>query len=160
MIWNVVRSYRLSDADASDAHAMTWVRLVDHVGSIREPDRIAGWLRRTASNEALAIIRRSRRVESHDPDDFDRRTGNTSAVDARLLVDEDVRRVRRTFRTLDAQCQQLLRLLYGDTTFSYDEIAEIMGRPIGSIGPTRQRCLEKMRTKLASTDGEAEHHGR
>ena len=156
MVWNVARSYRLNDADAADAHAGTWVRLIDNIDRIREPDRIAGWLSRTAANESLAIIRKNSRAIVVAPDRFELSAAPESVdIDESIVAAEDISTMRRALRRLGDPCQQLLRLLYAEPKLSYEQIADVTGRPVGSIGPTRRRCLEKVRADLQSTDLES-----
>ncbi len=146
MVWAICRSRGLSRADAADVHASTWLRLVDNLDRIREPEHLGAWLRRTANNEAIAAGRRLTRSRATEPGWFDSAAPLASEIDGDLLRDEAVSHLRRTVAQLDDGCQLLLQLLYQEPRLSYREIAGMLGRPVGAIGPSRQRCLDKLRS--------------
>jgi RNA polymerase sigma factor (sigma-70 family) len=150
LVWHVVRGFRLPDAAAEDAYQTTWLRLTEHLDRIRQPDSLAGWLARTARNECLRIIRLSQR--EHLTDDPDEPSIGTPDIDARHLASERDTVLWAAFGTLGDRCQQLLRLLLSDPPIPYETISEMLDMPIGSIGPTRARCLQKLR----AADGVAE----
>lgn len=143
LIWHVVRSYRMPPAVAEDAVQTTWLRLAENLGRIRQPESLAGWLARTARNECLRSIRLGQRehASSDDADPVD----PAPAVD-QLLADAHRDAVLwAAFSSLPESCQRLLRLLFADPPIPYEVISEILDMPIGSIGPTRARCLQKLR---------------
>ncbi len=152
LVWSVVRSFRLDDAAAHDVFQTTWLRLVEHLHRIREPDRLAAWLAQTTRNEALRTLRLQRRQQPTDvlgvlPD-------RTVPEPAEVVVDAETRAaVAAALGQLGEGCQQLLRLLCAQPPLDYATIAELLGRPIGSLGPTRQRCLDKLRGLLAPGGG-------
>jgi len=147
LVWSVVRAHRLTGADAADAAQTTWLRLVEHLGDIRAPEALGAWLATTARRESLRLLRvGSRQVPTEDidlPDD-----GEPAALDARLLAEERDAALWSAFATLDERCQTLLRILVADPMPSYEEVGAALGLPIGSIGPTRGRCLERLRARL------------
>lgn len=153
LVWSVVRGFRLDDAASHDVTQTVWLRLIEHAGRIEEPGRIAGWLATTARNEALRVSRSRRRqvpvVFEIDPPD-------RIAVppDERLIEDELAVTVAAAFSHLDEGCQELLRLLSSDPPLDYATIAQALGRPVGSLGPTRGRCLDRLRALLAAAEGE------
>lgn len=151
LVWSVVRSYRLDSATASDVAQTVWLKLVENLDRIRDPERVPAWLCTTARNEALRMARAGQRVI---PSDFEYDTEDVGLpeIDARLLHEEELAAVLDALRRLDVPCQQLLRLLTADPPLDYDTISEIIDRPKGSIGPTRARCLDKLRRLLG--DGE------
>lgn len=144
LVWSVVRNFRLDQASAADVTQTVWQRLIEHCDRIREPERLAGWLATTARNEALRLIRQQRRVI---PTDFEYETADPTIVsfDEMLVEDETSRAALRAFSRLPADAQQLVRLMCTDPPLDYQTISEMMGRPVGSLGPTRQRCLDKLR---------------
>lgn len=150
LVWHVVRGFRLPDAVAEDAYQTTWLRLTEHLDRIRQPDSLAGWLARTARNECLRTIRLSQR--EHLTDDPDEPSAGVPDIDARHLASERDTVLWAAFGTLGERCQQLLRLLLSDPPIPYETISEMLDMPIGSIGPTRARCLQKLR----AADGVAE----
>jgi RNA polymerase sigma factor (sigma-70 family) len=136
----------LSESDAADVCQTTWLRLVESLDRIRDPERLGAWLITTASRECLRIIRYGRRELPTDvPDVFDR--SRTDPTIERILTDERDRALLRAFVELDERCQRLLRILAAADPPSYDEIGAALGMPVGSIGPTRKRCLEKLRRR-------------
>ncbi|MCX6467687.1 MAG: sigma-70 family RNA polymerase sigma factor [Pseudonocardiales bacterium] len=141
-----VVAHRLQPADARDAAQGTWLRMVEHHRDIRDPEALGGWLRTTARRECLRIIRESGRA---DPlDDAEGAVFRDAAVDVeRAVVDADtLRRVRRLVDALPVRSATLVRVLFQDAPPGYAEIARRTGVPVGSIGPTRARALQKLRT--------------
>jgi RNA polymerase sigma factor (sigma-70 family) len=148
LVWSVVRSYRLDEASAADVFQTVWERLVTNVDRIRDPSRLPGWLATTARNEALRVIAHQKRsVPSEIPLDTPDRT--SMSFDELLIDDETAQAAFRAFRRLPPDGQQILRLLCTDPPLDYEEIAEVIGRPVGSIGPTRLRTLEKLRKYMS-----------
>ena len=149
LVWSVTRAFRLSAADASDVSQITWLRLVEHLATLREPEAVAGWLVTTARRECLGLLRRSGRQAPAEDDQLERAMGSPGAnpvdVDERLLHDELAAAVWQAFADLSGPCQLLLRLLTEDPPLSYEAISAAIDRPIGSIGPTRARCLDRLR---------------
>jgi RNA polymerase sigma factor (sigma-70 family) len=143
LVWHVVRGFRLPDAVAEDAYQTTWLRLTEHLDRIRQPESLAGWLARTARNECLRTIRLSQR--EHLTDDTDDTDDGSPGLDARQLTSERDAVLWAAFGTLGDRCQELLRLLLADPPIPYETISEMLDMPIGSIGPTRARCLQKLR---------------
>ena len=154
LLWAVARAHRLSSGDAADVVQTSWLRLVEHLPSIRNPDGIGAWLATTARRESLRTIRRAARCQPSDG--LDALVGfATDDVDARLLRDERDAAVWRAFERLPGRDQALLRLLMTDPAPSYDEISAALGMPIGSIGPTRGRAIERLRRELARVGARA-----
>ncbi|MFN0090472.1 MAG: RNA polymerase sigma factor [Acidimicrobiales bacterium] len=141
LVWSIARSFRLSTADAADVSQTVWLRLVEHSSRIEDPNRLPGWLRTTTTHECLRAMRYRGRVEPF----AELETAADPALDAELLADERHRAFSLALAALGHDCQQLLRLLCTDPPLSYADIAEVLGRPIGSLGPQRQRCLERLR---------------
>ncbi|HEX9645515.1 MAG TPA: sigma-70 family RNA polymerase sigma factor [Acidimicrobiia bacterium] len=147
LVWSVVRGFRLDAASAADVSQTVWLRLVENVSRIRDPERLASWLATTARNES---IRAKRKLDRAVPTmfEFDVVDDTVAPLDERMIRDEGIARVAAAFNDLAPQCQDLLRLLVADPPLDYETIATIVERPIGSIGPTRARCLERLRRLL------------
>lgn len=143
LVWAVARTYRLSPADAADVSQTVWLRLVEHLDRLREPDRLPGWLVTTSRNECLRVLRQQSRVVTFDAP-FDR-DDDGEAVEAALLAGERDGLLWDAFRRLPEPCQLLLRLLMCEPPLSYADISLALRMPIGSIGPTRSRCLDRLR---------------
>jgi RNA polymerase sigma factor (sigma-70 family) len=150
LVWAVARAHRLSAGDAADVVQTSWLRLVEHLPQIRNPDGIGAWLATTARRESLRTLRRS--ASSEPSDALDAVADPALAeVDARVLRDERDAALWRAFARLPARDQALLRLLTTDPSPSYEEIGAALSMPIGSIGPTRARALERLRRELRRT---------
>jgi RNA polymerase sigma factor (sigma-70 family) len=148
LIWTVARNHRLSPGDAGDVSQTTWLRLVENIDRLSEPARVGAWLATTARRECLRLLGRAKRTvlsgEDLDPG-ADRLRLAAPEADSELLAAERDEQVRRAFGQLTPRCRDLLHLLMLDPAPSYDEISAALDIPIGSIGPTRGRCLEKLR---------------
>jgi RNA polymerase sigma factor (sigma-70 family) len=145
LVWATARAHRLSEADAADVAQTTWLRLVEHLDRIRDPERLGAWLATTARHESLRHIRlHGRELPTEDADVFE--APSDDAPELALLTQERDTALWRAFARLGAQCQALLRLLVSQDEPSYEEIGAALDMPIGAIGPTRMRCLEKLRT--------------
>ena len=150
LIWSVTRAYRLASADAADVFQVTWLRLAEHIGRLEHPEHVGSWLATTARREALRASRASARVVLTDDDAvFDAQDARGETPEQAVLRSERADQLWRAFRTLPARCQMLLRLLMATPPPSYTEVAAALDRPVGSIGPTRARCLRLLREKLA-----------
>jgi RNA polymerase sigma factor (sigma-70 family) len=156
LVWSVARSYGLTNADAEDVFQTTWLRLAEHLGRINDPDRVGGWLATTARREALRLIAaRARTVLTTDLDVLDHAREDVTPEQAVLDMERqkaDNRRLREVweaFGHLPQPCQRLLRLLIASPPLRYAEIAVTLDIAVGSIGPTRGRCLQRLRTLLA-----------
>ncbi|HEU4347943.1 MAG TPA: sigma-70 family RNA polymerase sigma factor [Actinoplanes sp.] len=142
----VIRHYRLTPADAQDVSQLVWLRLVEHLGEIREPSALPGWLATTTRHECERYLRINGRSVAVDPLtmwEADRADG--SEVDEMLLAAERRRVLLDGLGQLAPQHRELLLMLAADPPYAYAEISRILGIPIGSIGPTRSRVLGKLR---------------
>lgn len=144
----IARRCRLNEADVAEVCQTTWLRLVENLDRIEQPERIGAWLATTSRRESLRIATRQTVLSSADvvhllADD------EAEPLDAALLHDEQVLDIRMAAERLPERCQRLLGLLMGDDDLPYKEIAEQLSMPIGSIGPTRGRCLDHLRQLLA-----------
>jgi RNA polymerase sigma factor (sigma-70 family) len=150
LLWSVARSFRLDAADANDVVQTTWLRLLEHLDRIEDPSRLVGWLVTTARREAMRVLRRSGRERPVVEDTVLDRPDEGPPVDAALLRDERDRALWEAFARLGEKCRQLLRVAVTHPQ-AYDEISEALGMPVGSIGPTRRRCLTQLRALLEGT---------
>lgn len=151
MIWRVARRQGLSQADASDVCQTTWLRLLEHLDRIDDPDRVAGWLATTARHESARLRRRqARQVLVSDHLDLEPVGPDQVPVDAGLLAEERSEMVGSVYGSLPPHCQDILRLLAADPPLSYKEISVVLDVAGGSIGPTRQRCLENLRRLVSA----------
>jgi RNA polymerase sigma factor (sigma-70 family) len=157
LVWSVARAHRLSGTDAADVVQTTWLRAVEHLGRLHDPENLGAWLATTARHESLRAIRLgSRHVPTSMELAFD--TPDAAPIDANLLERERDRVLWASLGRLAERCQTLLRMLIADPPGSYDEISAALDMPIGSIGPTRGRCLERLR-ELAENGISRERNG-
>lgn len=151
LVWSIAAAHRLGPADAAEVSQTTWLRLVENLDRITQPERLGGWLATTARRESLRLLRlRGREVLTDDERrldlDGDDRTPSPEA--ATLDRDRD-RRLWRAYAGLPDNCRVLLHLVVVVGP-PYSEVADALDMPIGSIGPTRARCLERLRRLLAA----------
>jgi RNA polymerase sigma factor (sigma-70 family) len=147
LLWATARAHRLSATDAADVVQTTWLRLVENLDRIQDAERLGGWLATTARRECLLVVKRSRREPPVPTDDvFDQLPDQRDGLDAGLLRAERDATLWRLFEDLPDRCRRLLRVLVADPPPAYADIAAALDIPIGSIGPTRQRCLSQLRS--------------
>jgi len=144
LVWATARAHRLSRADAADVAQTTWLRLVENLDRIKDPERVGAWLATTARRECLRHIRlQSREFTTGEESVFD--VPSEDHAEQRVLTRERNTALRRALARISERCQGLLRLLAAPEALSYEEIAAALGMPIGAIGPTRARCLDQLR---------------
>ena len=162
LVWAVARSFRLNDADAGDVFQATWFRLVEKLGQIRNGDGLGSWLATTARNEAIDMLRRRARESPVDiAEHLDRAPSTTDLPEEEVLRSEEHRLLRQAVQRLPERCGRLLRAMGAHPVPSYAELGAALDMPVGSIGPTRARCLETLRGLLTgepSAAGPAGQH--
>jgi RNA polymerase sigma factor (sigma-70 family) len=152
LIWSITVNFRLPEGDAADVVQTTWMRLIEHIDQIERPDRVGSWLASTARNECLRhVAARKRIVLVHEDEEFDGADQDGPEVDEALLASERAKDVRDAMAHLPSQWQRLMELLMADPPMSYADISDQLGLPIGSIGPTRGRCLARLRVLLEAS---------
>ncbi len=151
LVASIARRCRLNDADVAEVSQTTWLRLVENIDRIQQPERLGAWLATTSRRESLRIATR-RAVVSDTDAMYLMADDELDPLDHELLKEEQVRAIRMAADRLPPRCQRLLGLLMGDLDLPYTEIAEQLSMPIGSIGPTRGRCLEHLRQLLEEVE--------
>jgi RNA polymerase sigma factor (sigma-70 family) len=150
IVMAVTRKYQLAAADAQDVSQTVWLRLVENLANLREPEALPGWLATTAQRECSRHVQRGRRVLPVDPHtDSAIQQCTTVDLDADILRAELRQALRDGLGELSARDQWLLRLRAADPPKSYDEISRLLGMPIGSVGPTLRRSLARLRETSA-----------
>jgi RNA polymerase sigma factor (sigma-70 family) len=139
----IARRCRLSDADVAEVCQTTWMRLVENLDRIEQPERLGAWLATTSRRESIRIASRQAAVSATETLSL-LADSEADPLDAALLREEQARAIRMAAERLSPRCQRLLGLLMSDDDLPYKEIAEQLSMPIGSIGPTRGRCLEHL----------------
>jgi len=148
LVWAVARGHRLHGEDAADVFQTTWLRLVEQLPRIREPERVGAWLATTARRECLRVLGRSSRATATQQEVLEAVPDDAPGFDEGLVRAEQHEALWHHLQTSSDRCRRLLRVLVADPPLSYTEVAEVLDMPIGSIGPTRRRCLEQLRRRL------------
>ncbi|HZD67870.1 MAG TPA: sigma-70 family RNA polymerase sigma factor [Actinomycetes bacterium] len=149
LVWAVVRSFRLEGDAAADVSQTTWLRLVEHLGDIRDPARLGSWLATTARRESIRTLKLSgRQLPTDEESQLEPAPAAQNEVSLHLLRKERDVVLWRAFETLSARCRQLLRVLMADPAPTYAEVSAALAMPLGSIGPVRGRCLAALRQQL------------
>jgi RNA polymerase sigma factor (sigma-70 family) len=147
LIWSICRRYELRGADAEDVGQSVWLHLVDQLDRVRDPAALPGWLATTARRECVRVLRAA--GGPHDagpvPNAEITSDGTAAIADEELLAAERHAALREALMGLSPCCQQLIALLLEDPPVPYVEISARLGIPVGSIGPNRRRCLDKLR---------------
>jgi RNA polymerase sigma factor (sigma-70 family) len=147
LIWSICRRYQLNRPDADDVGQSVWLRLVDQLAFIREPAALPGWIATTTRRECGRVVTAARRREALGSglDAEDIPDDNPEEAEAEVLAAERNAALRAAFGALPPRCQRLLALLSADPPVPYAEISDTLGIPVGSIGPNRARCLDRVR---------------
>lgn len=148
LVWTVARKAGLSDEDAADVYQTVWRIAVEDLSRVRRAERVGAWLARTTHFQAMRLIRSyctSRKALAKLPG----RETDGEVPDDMLARLEERQRVARAFAELGERCRELLRLLYYEQPRpAYRVIADELGMRVGSIGPTRARCLQRLEAEL------------
>lgn len=151
LVYAIIRRHRVNPADAQDVSQTVWLRLVEHLDDVRDPNALPGWIAVTTRNETLRVLKARNRTVDVDPMTnplFDRRS-DSAAVDEELLRAEQRQMIRDGLEELPPKQREFLLLLAQDPPLSYQDISRRLKIPVGSIGPTRARCLERLRATNA-----------
>jgi RNA polymerase sigma factor (sigma-70 family) len=151
LVWAICTRYRLSSHDIEDVGQSVWLLLVEQLGKLREPAALPGWLATTTKRECLRVVTATRKSQQLGSTVDDASFADKRAIDEEILIAERNAALRTAFAELPPHGQHLLAMLFRDPPCSYSEISATLGIPIGSIGPQRARCLERLRHSSALT---------
>jgi RNA polymerase sigma factor (sigma-70 family) len=150
LVYAICTRYRLGSHDIEDVGQTVWLLLVEHLGKLREPAALPGWLATTTARECLRVVTAASKAERLGTGlDDSVLFVDDAVIDEEILVAERNAALRAAFAELPPRCQQLLSMLLSDPPHSYADIHRELGIPVGSIGPQRARCLERMRRSSA-----------
>jgi RNA polymerase sigma factor (sigma-70 family) len=155
VLWHVVRAYRLSTEVAEDVVQTTWLALVRSRDSIHEPAAIGGWLTTSARREAWKVAKATGRGIPVEDDELARRLPDERSAEAEVVRRDGESQLWDAVDRLSERCQALLRIVAFEHRPDYTRIAADLDMPVGSIGPTRGRCLQKLRALIESGDDDA-----
>jgi RNA polymerase sigma factor (sigma-70 family) len=147
LVWSICVRYQLNRHDIDDVGQSVWLLLVEQIGSLREPAALPGWLATTTRHECLRILRVTRR---HDhaglpPEDHMPPDPAAIMIEAEVIAAERDAALRAAFAELPRGCHELLSMLISDPPRAYADISVTLGVAMGSIGPMRARCLDRLR---------------
>jgi RNA polymerase sigma factor (sigma-70 family) len=151
LVWAICRRYQLNRSDTDDVAQTVWLLLVEQLGRLRQPAALPGWIATTTARECLRVLRTASRHDHAElPDDGQLSPGqSTPLTEQEILAAELNAAVRAAFSQLPDRCRKLLSLLISDPPLSYEQISDKLSVKIGSIGPQRARCLDRMRRSPA-----------
>ncbi len=151
VLWHTARGQRLDQASAEDVVQTAWIRLVENSAAVAEPQAVLAWLITTVRREAWRVLKREGRTTPSDELPEGDSTAAPISLDpaATAVLREDQRSLWRAVARLSERCQALLRIIAFVDRPDYGAVSQALGMPVGSIGPTRGRCLAKLRTILA-----------
>lgn len=156
-VWAVARAHRLNTADAADVSQTTWMRLVENLDRIQQPDRVGAWLATTARRESLRLLRLGgRQIPAGEDMDTLPDARSLEGPEHNVAVRDRARLINNLTAKLPTKSRLLLHLLSADSPLSYKEISDTLDMPIGSIGPTRARALEHLRRLAVQAGLDAE----
>jgi RNA polymerase sigma factor (sigma-70 family) len=152
LIAAVCRAHRLTDADAADVKQTTWMRSLEHLDRLHQPELIGAWLATVARRECLRELRHHARMHPREDAFLDRQPDPAAVPDAGLLAAERSAAVHGAVVSLPQRDRRLLGLLFTKSAPSYVDIARTLQIPVGSIGPTRGRALARLRSQRQLAD--------
>lgn len=151
LVWSICRAHGLDRTEAADVSQTVWLRLVDNLARIRQPERVGAWIAATTRHECMRVSQLRRRTLSvAEPQDLEEAMAPADEPAATVVHDERAAALWAVVATMPARSQALIRLLMADRPATYVEVAAGLGIPIGSIGPTRQRCLRTLRARCVA----------
>jgi RNA polymerase sigma factor (sigma-70 family) len=150
LLWHVARAAGLGSGDAEDVVQTAWVRLLSHLDSIRTSTALTRWLLVTTRREAWRVRAERRRRLPVDEEWFGRLPDPGPGSEEQVIADDQRRALWKAIGQLPRRCQELLRIVAFVPRPDYQAVAAELGVPVGSVGPTRGRCLAKLRALLAT----------
>lgn len=149
LLWQVARSAGLSQSDAEDVLQTVWIRLITHLDSIHDAGALTGWLVTTTKREAWRVRAATRKQLPADQDVFADLPDKGPGSEEQVILEDQRRELWAAIGMLSRRCQELLRIMAFAPRPDYATVAAALGMRVGSIGPTRGRCLAKLRALLA-----------
>ena len=149
LLWQVARSAGLSQGDAEDVLQTVWMRLITHLDGIHDAGALTGWLVTTTKREAWRVRAAGRKQLPADQDVFAELPEKGPGSEEQVILEDQRRELWAAIGMLSRRCQELLRIMAFAPRSDYATVAAALGMRVGSIGPTRGRCLAKLRALLA-----------
>lgn len=150
LVWAVARSFEMPASDTADLSQTVWLRLVEHMDQIKEPERLGSWLATTTRREGIKLLRK-RSLEIPDEHREEQSDQGMDGPEEHALVADEYAQLRDALAKLPERCRRLLRVIAASDEANYSEVAAALDMPVGSIGPTRSRCLERLRVQYTQS---------
>lgn len=150
VLWHVVRAYGLRREQAEDVIQTTWLTLVRSHATIIDPQAAPSWLIVSARREAWRVSRQTHRDTATPDEVLATRVPEVASAESQAVLSDSQRQLWAAVDTLNERCRRLLRVIAFEEHPDYANLAKDLAMPVGSIGPTRGRCLGKLREALAS----------
>jgi RNA polymerase sigma factor (sigma-70 family) len=164
LVWSICARHRLSRPDIDDVGQSVWLLLIENIGKLRDPEALPGWLSTTTRRECLRVLRIARRHEHADlpPEEQMPVDPDAATIEQEVIVAERNAALRAAFAELAPSCHELLSMLITDPPVPYADISDRLGVAVGSIGPTRARCLDRLRRSphLTALLGDGAQHAK
>jgi RNA polymerase sigma factor (sigma-70 family) len=154
VLWHVVRATGLDKEQSEDVVQTAWLALVRNAETVGDPQAVARWLCTTARREAWRVSKAASRTTPVEDDTLEWRLPSQPSPEAEVVLGDEQARLWESMKVLPERCQKLLRIVAMEPRPDYARIAGELKMPIGSIGPTRGRCLDKLRNELHRTGAE------
>ncbi|HKA97467.1 MAG TPA: sigma-70 family RNA polymerase sigma factor [Streptosporangiaceae bacterium] len=147
LVWSICARYQLNRQDIDDVGQSVWLLLVEQIAKLREPAALPGWLATTTKRECLRILRAARRHEHAGLPPEDQMPSDLAAtmIEEEVIAAERDAALRAAFAELPRTCHELLSMLMSDPPPAYTHVSATLGMAVGSIGPMRARCLDRLR---------------
>jgi RNA polymerase sigma factor (sigma-70 family) len=147
LVWSICVRYQLSRPDIDDVGQSVWLLLVENIGKLRDAAALPGWLATTTKHECLRVLRAAQRHDHADlpPEEQMPEDPDAATIEQEVILAERNAALRAAFAELAPGCHELLSMLIADPPLSYVQVSTRLGKPVGSIGPTRARCLDRLR---------------
>lgn len=147
LVWSICNRYKLSRQDIDDISQTVWLLLIEQLGNLRQPAALPGWLATTTQRECFRVLRAARRYDYSGPPGESQMSGDPPPrmIEQEIIAAELNAALRAAFAQVPARCRHLLSMLITDPPLSYAEVSAALLVPIGSIGPQRARCLDRLR---------------
>ena len=150
LVWSVARGFDLSAADAADLSQTAWLRLVEHLDQIKDPEGLGSWLATTTRREGIRLLHK-RSLEFPDEHQEEQSDQGKDGPEETALTADEHAQLRIALAQLPERCRKLLRVIAATDQANYTEVAAALEMPVGSIGPTRSRCLEHLRSQFTKS---------
>ena len=147
LVWSICARYQLSRQDVADVGQSVWLLLVEQIGKLREPAALPGWLATTTRRECMRVLRAARQHEHAGlpPEDQMPPDPAATTIEQQIIAAERNAALRAAFAELSRTCHELLSMLMSDPPPAYADVSATLCMPVGSIGPMRARCLDRLR---------------